>query len=154
MGNAIVAKPSELTPTTASMLADVLTRAGLPDGIFNVVHGSGADAGAALCAHPDVGAVSFTGGTATGAAVAAAVAPRFAKLSLELGGKNPLIVYADCDFDVTVDGAVRAAFLNSGQVSALHTLLGMGLLYPSPTLSGPLRPSPTFSDPPRPSTTF
>ena len=66
--------------------------------------------------HPQVGALSFTGGTATGSAVAAAVAPRFAKLSLELGGKNPLLVFADCDFDLTVEGAVRASFLNSGQI--------------------------------------
>ena len=116
MGNTVVAKPSELTPTTASMLSELLTRAGLPPGVFNVVHGTGADAGAALCAHPEVAALSFTGGTATGAAVAAAVAPRFAKLSLELGGQNALVVFADCDFDATVDGAVRASFLNSGQI--------------------------------------
>ena len=116
MGNAVVAKPSELTPTTASMLARVLERAGLPPGVFNVVHGTGAAAGAALCAHPRVGAISFTGGTVTGSLVAAAVAPRFAKLSLELGGKNPLLVFADCDLDLTVQGAVRASFLNSGQI--------------------------------------
>lgn len=115
MGNAVVAKPSELTPTTASMLGEIFQRAGLPDGVFNVVHGKGAVAGAALCAHPSVGAVSFTGGSNTGTAVAQAVAPRFAKLSLELGGKNALLVFADCDFDATVHGAVRAAFLNSGQ---------------------------------------
>ena len=116
MGNSVVAKPSELTPTTASMLANLLERAGLPPGVFNVVHGAGGDAGRALCEHPEVGALSFTGGTETGAAVAAAVAPRFAKLSLELGGKNSLIVFADCDVDTAVDGAVRASFLNSGQI--------------------------------------
>lgn len=116
MGNSVVAKPSELTPTTASMLADLMERAGLPAGVFNVVHGSGAEAGQALCSHPDVGAISFTGGTATGSAVAAAVAPRFAKLSLELGGKNALLVFADCDLDAAVEGAVRASFLNSGQI--------------------------------------
>ena len=116
MGNAIVAKPSELTPTTASMLCDLFRDAGLPDGVFNVVHGAGGEAGAALCAHHNVGAISFTGGTSTGATVAASVASRFAKLSLELGGKNPLLVFADCDFDTTVSGAVRAAFLNSGQI--------------------------------------
>jgi len=116
MGNAVVAKPSELTPTTASMLARVLERAGLPPGVFNVVHGTGAAVGAALCAHPRVGAISFTGGTATGSLVAAAVAPRFAKLSLELGGKNPLLVFADCDLELAVQGAVRASFLNSGQI--------------------------------------
>ena len=116
MGNAVVAKPSELTPTTATMLAPLLERAGLPPGNYNVVHGSGAEAGAALCAHPQVGALSFTGGTATGAAVAAAVAPRFAKLSLELGGKNAMVVFADCDFELTVEAAVRASFLNAGQI--------------------------------------
>jgi len=116
MGNTVVAKPSELTPSTATMLASLMERAGLPPGVFNVVHGTGSDAGAALCGHPSVGAISFTGGTATGAAVAAAVAPRFAKLSLELGGKNAMIVYADCDVDVAVEGAVRASFLNSGQI--------------------------------------
>ena len=153
MGNCVVAKPSELTPTTASMLATTLERAGLPPGVFNVVHGTGADAGAALCAHPDVGALSFTGGSSTGAAVAAAVSPRFAKLSLELGGKNPLLVFADADVELAVSrdddgdtdaqpphirahtrrpsqftpplplsrasqvkGAIRASFLNSGQI--------------------------------------
>ena len=116
MGNAVVAKPSELTPTTATMLASILVDAGLPQGVFNVVHGTGVDVGAALCAHRDVGALSFTGGTTTGAAVASAVAPRFAKLSLELGGKNPLVVFSDCDFDLTVTAAVRASFLNSGQI--------------------------------------
>lgn len=105
MGNAVVAKPSELTPTTASMLAALLDQAGLPRGVFNVVHGTGSEAGAALCAHPDVAALSFTGGTSTGAAVAAAVSPRFAKLSLELGGKNPLLVFSDCDFELAVEGS-------------------------------------------------
>ena len=116
MGNAVVAKPSELAPTTATMLAVLLERAGLPPGIFNVVHGTGQEAGAALCSHQSVGALSFTGGTQTGAAVAAAVAPRFAKLSLELGGKNAMLVFADCDVDLAVDAAVRASFLNAGQI--------------------------------------
>ena len=116
MGNTAVAKPSELTPTTAAMLAQVLTDAGLPDGVFNVVNGSGREAGRALCLDERVGAVSFTGGTATGRAVAASVAPRFAKLSLEMGGKNALIAFSDCDFDLTVAGAVRASYLNTGQV--------------------------------------
>ena len=116
MGNAVVAKPSELAPTTATMLAGLLERAGLPPGVFNVVHGTGQEAGAALCSHQSVGALSFTGGTQTGAAVAAAVAPRFAKLSLELGGKNAMLVFADCDVDLAVDAAVRASFLNAGQI--------------------------------------
>ena len=116
MGNCVVSKPSELTPTTATMLADLMLRAGLPAGVFNVVHGCGHKVGARLASHPHVAAVSFTGGTATGSRVAGAVAPRFAKLSMELGGKNPLVVFADCDFETTVAAAVRASFLNSGQI--------------------------------------
>jgi aminomuconate-semialdehyde/2-hydroxymuconate-6-semialdehyde dehydrogenase len=116
MGNAVVAKPSELTPLTAGALAEIFQEAGAPPGVFNLVHGLGAEAGQALVEHPGVAAVSFTGGTATGARVAAAAAPRFRKLSLELGGKNPTIVFADCEFEAAVEGAVRAGFLNQGQV--------------------------------------
>ncbi len=116
MGNTIVAKPSELTPTTASMLAEVAKDAGLPDGVLNVVHGLGPDVGAPLTAHADVSAVSFTGGTATGRLVAAAAAPTFKKLSLELGGKNPTIIFDDCPLDQAVEGAMRAGFTNTGQV--------------------------------------
>ncbi|HXC18091.1 MAG TPA: aldehyde dehydrogenase, partial [Holophagaceae bacterium] len=116
MGNTIVAKPSELTPMTASVLAEILMEAGCPPGVFNLIHGLGAEAGDALVSHPDVALVSFTGGTATGAKVAATAAPQFKKLSLELGGKNPSLVFADCDFDKTVQGVVRAAFLNQGQI--------------------------------------
>ncbi len=116
MGNTLVAKPSELTPLTASALARIVTEAGLPPGVFNLVHGLGAEAGDALVSHDGISAVSFTGGTATGARVAAAAAPRFRKLSLELGGKNATLVFADCDFDAAVEGAARAGFLNQGQV--------------------------------------
>eukprot|EP01083_Nonionella_stella_P066111 173872_1 len=116
MGNTIVAKPSELTPRTASMLAQILADIGLPKGVFNLVHGYGKDVGAPLVSHPDVSLVSFTGGTATGKLVAAAAAPSFKKLSLELGGKNPSIVFADCDLEATVAGVVRAAFANQGQI--------------------------------------
>lgn len=116
MGNTVVVKPSELTPRTASALAEVLHEEGLPAGVFNLVHGTGPAVGAPLTAHPLVSAVSFTGGTATGAQVAAAASSTFKKLSLELGGKNPTLVFADCDFDRTVEGAVRAGFLNQGQV--------------------------------------
>jgi aminomuconate-semialdehyde/2-hydroxymuconate-6-semialdehyde dehydrogenase len=116
MGNSVVAKPSELTPLTASALAEIFLEAGAPAGVFNLVHGLGAEAGAALVEHPDVAAVSFTGGTATGAQVAAAAAPLFKKLSLELGGKNPTLVFADCDFEAAVEGSARAGFLNQGQV--------------------------------------
>ena len=116
MGNTIVAKPSELTPMTADLLAEILVEVGCPPGVFNLVHGLGAEAGDALVSHPDVALVSFTGGTATGAKVAAAAAPQFKKLSLELGGKNPSLVFADCDFEKTVQGVVRSAFLNQGQI--------------------------------------
>ncbi len=116
MGNAVVAKPSELTPLTASALASLLTEVGWPAGAFNLVHGLGPEAGQALVEHPRVAAISFTGGTATGARVAATAAPMFKKLSLELGGKNPTIVFGDVDLDVAVAGAVRAGFTNQGQV--------------------------------------
>lgn len=116
MGNAVVAKPSELTPLTAAALGEILGEVGLPPGVFNLVHGLGPEVGAPLCAHPGVQAVSFTGGTTTGAAVAAAAAPRFKKLSLELGGKNATLVFADADLDAAVAGAVRAGFTNQGQV--------------------------------------
>jgi aminomuconate-semialdehyde/2-hydroxymuconate-6-semialdehyde dehydrogenase len=116
MGNSVVVKPSELTPTTATMLAELCEDAGMPKGTVNVVHGQGHVAGHALVAHPDVAAVSFTGGTATGASVAAIAAPHFKKLSLELGGKNAAIVFDDCSFEETVAGVVRSSFLNSGQI--------------------------------------
>jgi len=116
MGNTIVAKPSEMTPTTATLLAEVFNEVGAPKGIFNVIHGLGAEAGAPMCSHPKVKAVSFTGGTTTGRIVAASAAPQFKKLSLELGGKNSSIVFADCDFEATVAGVTRAAFLNQGQI--------------------------------------
>ncbi|UCE01699.1 MAG: aldehyde dehydrogenase [Candidatus Latescibacterota bacterium] len=116
MGNSVVAKPSELTPLTAAALAEIFLEAGAPAGVFNLVHGLGAEAGAALVEHADVAAVSFTGGTATGARVAAAAAPLFKKLSLELGGKNPTLVFADCDFEAAVEGSLLAGFLNQGQV--------------------------------------
>jgi aminomuconate-semialdehyde/2-hydroxymuconate-6-semialdehyde dehydrogenase len=116
MGNAVVAKPSELTPQTADALAWILKEAGLPDGVFNVVHGHGGEAGQALVEHPEVRAISFTGGTLSGRKVAAAAAPHLKKVSLELGGKNATIVFADCDMEATVDGVVRSAFLNTGQI--------------------------------------
>ncbi len=116
MGNTVVAKPSELTPVTATALAEVMRKVGLPPGVFNLVHGYGAEAGQALVEDPGVRAISFTGGTATGRKVAAAAAPRFKKLSLELGGKNPTLVFGDADFDRAVRGAVRAAFTNQGEI--------------------------------------
>ncbi len=115
-GNCVVAKPSELTPATATLFAEVCAEAGLPAGVLNVVHGRGPGAGQALVEHPRVRALSFTGGTATGAHLAATAAPMLKKLSLELGGKNPTLVFADCDFDHAVAESVRAAFLNQGQI--------------------------------------
>ncbi|TAH36462.1 MAG: aldehyde dehydrogenase [Planctomycetota bacterium] len=116
MGNSVVAKPSELTPLTAQALAEIIHDAGAPRGAFNLVHGLGPEAGQALVGHPGVAAISFTGGTATGAKVAASAAPQFKKLSLELGGKNPTVVFADADFEAAIAGTVRAGFLNQGQV--------------------------------------
>jgi aminomuconate-semialdehyde/2-hydroxymuconate-6-semialdehyde dehydrogenase len=116
MGNVAVAKPSELTPLTATMLAEVFKEVGAPHGIFNLVHGLGPEVGQPLVEHPGVKAVSFTGGTASGAKVAATAAPQFKKLSLELGGKNPTLVFADCDVEATVKGVARAAFENTGQI--------------------------------------
>ncbi|MFT4622064.1 MAG: aminomuconate-semialdehyde/2-hydroxymuconate-6-semialdehyde dehydrogenase [Myxococcota bacterium] len=115
-GNTIVAKPSELTPQTAAALANLVTEVGAPAGVFNVVHGLGPKAGQALVAHADVAGISFTGGTQTGRIVGATASQRFAKLSLELGGKNATVVFADADLDAAVAGAARAAFTNQGQV--------------------------------------
>jgi aminomuconate-semialdehyde/2-hydroxymuconate-6-semialdehyde dehydrogenase len=116
MGNTVVAKPSELSPLTANRLAQLAIQVGFPPGVFNVIHGLGPEVGEALVRHPEVAAVSFTGGTATGARVAAAAAPRFKKLSLELGGKNPTIVFEDADLDRALEGALRAGFSNTGQI--------------------------------------
>jgi aminomuconate-semialdehyde/2-hydroxymuconate-6-semialdehyde dehydrogenase len=116
MGNTVVCKPSELTPMTADLLMRVIDGVGLPAGVVNLVHGDGGGAGSPLVAHPGIDLVSFTGGTATGEKVAASAAPAFKKLSLELGGKNSSIVFADCDMEKTVAGVVRSGFLNQGQV--------------------------------------
>lgn len=116
MGNTIVAKPSEMTPLTAALMCEVASDIGLPSGVINVVHGYGPEVGQAILEHASIGAISFTGGTATGRHVAATAAPMFKKLSLELGGKNATIVLEDADLDVAVEGAVRAGFTNGGQV--------------------------------------
>ncbi len=115
-GNTVVAKPSELTPMTAYLLSEICREAGLPPGVLNIVHGVGAKAGQSLVEHPKVQAISFTGGTQTGARIAATAAPRFKKLSLELGGKNPNIVFADCDFERAVATSVRSSFFNQGEI--------------------------------------
>src|SRR5438874_7371752 len=115
-GNTCVAKPSELTPLTASRLAELSLEAGIPPGVINIVHGLGGKAGRALTCHDDVAAISFTGGTVTGAAVAANAAPRFKKLSLELGGKNPTVVFADADLDDAIATSIRSSFWNQGEI--------------------------------------
>lgn len=115
-GNTAVAKPSELTPLTAAILAELCMEAGLPPGVLNILHGLGGEAGAALVAHPDVKTISFTGGTSTGATIAAVAAPAFKKLTLEMGGKNPTILFADADLDTAIPGILRSAFTNQGQI--------------------------------------
>ena len=98
-GNTVVAKPSEVTPMTAFLFSELCKQAGMPDGVLNILHGLGPEVGQAMVEHPEITAISFTGGTATGKRIAATAAPMFKKLSLELGGKNPNIIFADCDFD-------------------------------------------------------
>jgi aminomuconate-semialdehyde/2-hydroxymuconate-6-semialdehyde dehydrogenase len=115
-GNTAIAKPSELTPMTAYLLCEIAREAGLPNGVLNVVHGTGPNVGAAITAHSKITTISFTGGTATGKKVAEACAPLFKKVSLELGGKNPNIVFADADLDNAIAGSVRSSFANQGQV--------------------------------------
>ena len=115
-GNCVVAKPSEITPMTAYLLGEILTEAGLPKGVLNIVHGLGATTGQAIVAHPGIKAISFTGGTQTGAHIAKVAAPMFKKLSLELGGKNPAIIFADCDYDEMLQTTVRSSFANQGQI--------------------------------------
>ncbi len=115
-GNCVIAKPSEVTPMTAYLLAKICMEVGLPRGVLTILHGPGSRIGRALIAHPAIKAISFTGGTKTGAEIAGIAAPQFKKLSLELGGKNPALVFADCDWDATLATAVRAAFANQGQI--------------------------------------
>ncbi|MFK7807897.1 MAG: aldehyde dehydrogenase [Saprospiraceae bacterium] len=115
-GNCVVAKPSEITPLTAYYLSELCIEAGLPKGVLNIVHGLGHHAGKEIVEHPKVKAISFTGGTQTGATIAAFAAPKFKKLSLELGGKNPNIIFADCDFDKMMSTTLRSSFANQGQI--------------------------------------
>jgi aminomuconate-semialdehyde/2-hydroxymuconate-6-semialdehyde dehydrogenase len=116
VGNTAIAKPSELTPMTAYLLCEIAQEAGLPKGVLNVVHGTGPNVGAAITAHPKINTISFTGGSLTGKKVAEAAAPLFKKVSLELGGKNPNIIFADADLDAAIAGSVRSSFANQGQV--------------------------------------
>jgi len=116
-GNTVVAKPSEVTPCTAALLGELSIEAGFPPGVLNIVHGRGPSVGQALVAHPTVKAISFTGSTATGAHIAATAAPQFKKVSLEMGGKNPAIVFADADLsDANLDTIVRSGFANQGEI--------------------------------------
>lgn len=115
-GNCVVAKPSEITPMTAYMLSKACIEAGLPAGVLNIVHGLGGKCGQAIVDHPVIKAVSFTGGTVTGAAIAASAAPKFKKLSLELGGKNPNIIFADCDFENMLKTTIQSSFANQGEI--------------------------------------
>lgn len=115
-GNTVVAKPSEVTPMTAYLFSQICQKAGLPKGVLNIVHGYGNKVGEALCKHPDVPIISFTGGTVTGKSISTNTAPLFKKVSLEMGGKNPNIVFADAKFEDAVDMAVKASFSNLGQI--------------------------------------
>lgn len=115
-GNCVIAKPSEVTPMTAWLFSELCLEAGLPPGVLNIVHGSGTRTGDAILKHPDIVAVSFTGGTQTGEHIARTVAPRFKKLSLELGGKNPNIIFADCDYQRMMQTTLLSSFSNQGQI--------------------------------------
>lgn len=115
-GNCVVAKPSEITPMTAYMLSEICVEIGFPEGVLNIIHGYGSKTGAAIVAHPGVDAITFTGGTATGEAIAREAAPKFKKLSLELGGKNPNIIFADCKYDEMLETTIRSSFSNQGEI--------------------------------------
>ena len=115
-GCTVVAKPSEITPMTAYILSKLCIEAGLPAGVLNIVHGLGTKTGAAIVTHRDVKAISFTGGTKTGEWIAREAAPKFKKLSLELGGKNPNVIFADCNYEEMLETTVRSSFSNQGQI--------------------------------------
>jgi aminomuconate-semialdehyde/2-hydroxymuconate-6-semialdehyde dehydrogenase len=115
-GCTVVAKPSEITPMTAYLLSKICIEAGLPEGVLNIVHGLGAKAGAGVVSHKDVKAISFTGGTKTGEWIARTAAPMFKKLSLELGGKNPNVIFADCNYEEMLKTTVLSSFSNQGQI--------------------------------------
>jgi aminomuconate-semialdehyde/2-hydroxymuconate-6-semialdehyde dehydrogenase len=115
-GNCVIAKPSEITPYTAYLLSEVVKESGMPAGVLNIVHGLGQYAGDAIVKHPKIKAISFTGGTKTGEYISRTAGPMFKKLSLESGGKNPNIIFADCDFDEMIKTTVRSSFANQGQI--------------------------------------
>ena len=115
-GNCVIAKPSEVTPYTAYLLSQVVKESGMPDGVLNILHGEGGAAGDAIVKDPKIKAISFTGGTSTGEYIARTAAPMFKKLSLELGGKNPNIIFDDCDFKEMLSTTLRSSFANQGQI--------------------------------------
>jgi len=115
-GCCVVAKPSEITPMTAYLFSELCIEAGLPKGVLNIVHGLGPKVGSAIVSHPKITVISFTGGTKTGADIARVAAPMFKKLSLELGGKNPNIIFADCNFDNAVKTSLNSSFSNQGEI--------------------------------------
>jgi aminomuconate-semialdehyde/2-hydroxymuconate-6-semialdehyde dehydrogenase len=115
-GNCVIAKPSELTPYTATLFAEICIEAGLPAGVLNILHGTGNNIGSLIVKHPDIHAISFTGGTVTGAHIASIAAPMFKKLSLELGGKNPTIIFEDANLEQAISTTVRSAFTNQGEI--------------------------------------
>ena len=115
-GNVVVAKPSEVTPYTAYLLAEICHHAGLPEGVLNIIHGLGGVCGEAIIKHPEIKAISFTGGTQTGARIASIAGPLFKKMSLELGGKNPTLIFADADMPLAIETTVRSSFSNQGQI--------------------------------------
>ena len=115
-GNCVIAKPSEVTPVTAYLLSRICKEAGLPDGVLNIIHGTGTIAGETMVKHPEIKAISFTGSTKAGERIASLAAPKFKKLSLELGGKNPNIIFADCDWEKMMKTAIDSSFSNQGQI--------------------------------------
>lgn len=115
-GNCVIAKPSEVTPMTAFLLSKVCQKIGLPKGVLNIVHGLGGSTGQAIVEHPEIKAISFTGGTKTGAHISKVAAPQFKKLSLELGGKNPNLIFADCNYEKMLKTTLHSSFANQGQI--------------------------------------
>ncbi len=115
-GNTVIAKPSEVTPMTAFLLSEICIEAGLPKGVLNIVHGDGINVGAEMSKHPKIKAISFTGSTRVGQEIAKVAAPMFKKLSLEMGGKNPNIIFADCNYEKMLDTTIRSSFANQGQI--------------------------------------
>lgn len=115
-GNCVIAKPSEITPMTAYLLSKVCIDAGLPPGVLNIVHGYGNKVGSSIVSHPDIAAITFTGGTKTGKEIASVAAPMFKKLSLELGGKNPNIIFSDCNYNEMLNSTIKSSFSNQGEI--------------------------------------